>query len=108
MTLQRLAGALMVLSGITHPSQILLYGTTPEVVQPSLVGALFLPLGLWLLSGRRAPLWVGVAFPLVGGIASVLRILDGSPNPLTHFHATIDFVVVGLCAMALVRKRPQA
>ena len=39
------------------------------------------------------------------GKTTFMRILDGSPNPLTHFHAAIDFVVVGLCAATLIRNR---
>lgn len=105
MQLQKIAGWLMVLSGITHPSQLILYGTGPDILGPALFGAIFLPLGLWLLTGRRVALWVGAVLPLLAGIGSVYRILESTPSPLTHVHALLDFVVVGLCLAALIRTR---
>ena len=95
MKLHKIAGWLMVLSGMTHPGQLLLFGTGPDIAGPALFGT----------TGSWAALWVGVALPLLGGIGSVYRIVESTPNPFTHFHAALDFVVVGLCLSALARKR---
>ena len=98
---QRIAAYLMLLSGITHPAQMLFYGTDPEVRGPAMSGIIFFFVGLGLLTRFRLALVVAIVLPLLGGIGAVNRILDGTPTAFTYFHAVVDFVVIGLCVAAL-------
>lgn len=99
---QRIAAYLMLLSGITHPAQMLFYGTDPEVKGPATAGAIFFLVGLGLLTRFRIALVVAIFLPLLGGVGAIDRILNATPTPFTYFHAAIDFVVIGLCIVALV------
>jgi hypothetical protein len=102
---QKIAAGLMLLSGITHPLQILIYGNTPEIREPAIAGAIFFPVGLFLLTRFRVALVVAIILPLLGGSGAVVRIATANPTPLTYFHATIDFIVIGLCVAALWQSR---
>ena len=99
---QRIAAYLMLLSGLTHPVQILIYPDDPEVRAPALAGSLFFLVGLGLLTRFRILLVVAIILPLLGGLEAIQRILTASPTPFTYFHTGIDFVVVGLSATALL------
>jgi hypothetical protein len=108
---QRAAAYLMLLSGITHPGQMLFYGTDPEIRGPAMAGMIFFPVGLGLLTRFRVALVVGIVLPLMGGTAAVGRILTGAPTAFTYFHAGLDVVVVGLCAAVVFeswRERPKS
>jgi hypothetical protein len=93
----------MLFSGITHPAQMLFYGTDPEIRGPAMSGILFFFVGLFLLTRFRLALWVAIVLPLMGGVGAVYRIVDATPTAFTYFHALIDFVVVGLCVLVLFR-----
>ena len=106
MNLRKLAAGLMIYSGISHPSQLLIYGMDdPQLVQTSLIGVSFLFVGLFLLTQKRAALWVGAVLPLLFGLGAAGKILFMDPNVFTYIHTAIDFVVSGLC-IALLRKPP--
>lgn len=107
-TCRRIAAYLMLLSGITHPAQMLFYGTAPEIRGPALSGTLFFFVGLLLLTRYRLALWIAIALPLMGGIGAIYRILAEVPTAFTWFHAAIDFVVIGLCVTALATARQAA
>ncbi len=104
---QKVAAGLMLLSGLTHPSQLLIYGTSdPNLVNSSLAGMLFLVVGACLLTGKRWSLWLGVALPLLFGLGASYRIVTQDVTPFSYFHTAIDFIVVALCALQL-REEPQ-
>ncbi len=98
---RRIAAYLMLLSGITHPLQLLVYGTSPEIRGPALSGLIFLVVGAGLLTRSRLALWVAVVLPLMGGVGALYRIVALAPTPATYFHAGIDAVVVALAAACL-------
>ena len=100
---RKIAAYLMVLSGITHPAQILVYGARPEISGPAMQGSIFLLVGGLLLTRYRMALWVAVVLPLMGGAGALYRIAALEPTAFTYFHALIDFVVVGLVITCLVR-----
>lgn len=102
---QKIAAGSMLLSGITHPLQPLLFDLTPETAGPARFGAVFFLVGLGLLTRSRIALVIGILLPLLGGVGSVQRLLAGDPTtPLTPVHAGIDFLVVGLCLATLVSR----
>jgi hypothetical protein len=102
MNKQKLAACLMLFSGISHPTQLLIYGTSdPTLVNSSLMGTSFLFVGAMLLTGRRWALWVGAIQPLIFGIGACYRIATEDVTPFSYLHTVIDFVVVALCIIAL-------
>ena len=96
----------MLLSGITHPAQMLVYGTAPEIRGPATTGMIFLLVGAGLLTPWRAFLWLALALPLAGGLGALFRIAADVPTAFTYFHALIDFVVVGLAGASLAEGHP--
>jgi hypothetical protein len=104
---RKTAGYLMLLSGVTHPAQMLFYGTSPEVLGPALQGSTFLLVGALLLTPYRFALWVAIALPGMGGAGAVYRILALEPTAFTYFHALIDLVVVALAIVCLAGKDPR-
>ena len=103
---QKIAAGLMLLSGITHPSQLFLFDLTPETAGPAKFGAIFFLVGLGLLTRFRVALVIAILLTLLGGVGSVQRLAAGDPTtPLTPIHAGIDFVVIGLCVTALIQRR---
>jgi hypothetical protein len=104
---QSIAAGLMILSGLTHPAQVVLFDLGPEAAQSARGGSIFLLVGLGLLTRFKLALAIGIALPLLGGVSSVVRIVNGDPTTLlTPVHAAIDFVVVGLCIASLWTRRP--
>jgi len=102
MNKRMLAAGLMLFSGLSHPSQLLIYGTqNPELVRPALAGTVFLLVGLFLLTQKRAALWLGLLLPLTFGIGASFRIVTQDPTVFTYLHTAIDFVVAALCAQLL-------
>ena len=98
----RLAAVLMLFSGLSHPSQLLIYDTDdPQMVTPALLGTLFLLLGAFLSTGKRAALWAGAIFAFLFGLNAAFRILTQDPNIMSYMLAAVDFVVVTLCVEAL-------
>ncbi|MEH6550055.1 MAG: hypothetical protein V7744_08735 [Pseudomonadales bacterium] len=98
MNLRKLAAFLMIYSGISHPSQLLIYGTDdPQLVTPALIGTSFFFIGLFLLSNKRAALWVGAIIPLLFGLGASYRLVTQDPNIMTYIHTAIDFIVSPLC-----------
>jgi hypothetical protein len=106
MNATKLAAGLMIYSGLSHPSQLLIYGTgDPALVQTALIGSSFLLVGLFLLTGKRAALWVGALLPLLFGLGALGKILFLQPNIFTYIHTAIDFIVAGLCIYQLRQAR---
>ena len=109
MNKQKLAAILMLISGCTHPAQLLIYGTDDaDLVRASLMGMVFLLVGACLLTGKRWALWVGIIIPLVFGLGAGYRIATQGVTPFSYPHTLVDFIVVFLCAMVLVRGENQS
>ena len=105
MNKQKLAAYLMLFSGVSHPTQLLIYGTgDPALVNSSLMGMSFLVVGALLLTGKRWALWIGAIQPLIFGLGACYRIVTQDVTPFSYLHTAIDFVVVGLCIAALLAK----
>ena len=103
---RKIAAYLMLLSGLTHPAQMLVYGTAPEIRGPAISGMIFLVVGAALLTPWRSVLWVAIALPLAGGLGAAFRIVADVPTAFTYFHALIDFAVVGLAGASLSDGHP--
>ena len=98
----RMAAALMLFSGFSHSSQLRINGTEdPQGVTPALAGTLFLLLGAFLSTGKRAVLWMGTILAFLFGLDAAFRILTQDHHIILYMLAAIDFVVVTLCVEAL-------
>jgi hypothetical protein len=103
---RKMAAYLMILSGVTHPAQMLFYGTSPAISGPAIQGSLFLVVGTLLLTPYRVALWVAIVLPGMGGAGAAYRILALEPTAFTYFHALVDLVVVVLAIACLAGKDP--
>jgi hypothetical protein len=102
---RKVAAIFMLVSGVTHISQLFVYGTVGHVVGAALFGVGYLALGLLLLGQFRVVLWLAVVLPAIGGTLGVLRFATVQANPFSVFHVGVDLVVVAIC-VCLVRQRP--
>lgn len=101
---QKLAAILMLISGCTHPLQLLIYGTDDTaLVNSSLMGMTFMVVAACLLTGKRWALWVGSIIPLLFGLGASYRIATQSVTPFSYAHTLVDFIVVVLCVTALLK-----
>lgn len=99
---RRLAAVLMLLSGGTHLSQLLVYGLAPNVIGAAIFGAIYVVVGWHLLRPGSLGLWLGSTLPAIGGICGAARYLFVHPNPFSLFHIGIDLIVVPICIYSLV------
>lgn len=102
---RRLAGALLMVSGITHVAQLFVYGHAGHVIGAAAFGLAYFLIGAWLLRPGRPALWFATILPTIGGILGVLRFLTLQPNPFSVFHVLIDLVVVPIGIGLLIRRR---
>jgi len=102
---RRFAAALMLVSGVTHVTQLLVYPGQADVVGAAMFGALYFLLGLYLMQPKRAPLWCATILPLIGGSLGLYRYLVVRPNPFSLWHVGIDAAVIGICVSLLLRRQ---
>ena len=91
----------MLVSGVSHISQLFVYSTAGHVVGAALFGVVYLALGLLLLDQSRVALWLAVVLPAIGGTLGVLRFATVQANPFSVFHVGVDLVVVPICVYLL-------
>lgn len=103
--LRGIAAVAMLISGMTHVSQLAVYGATREIYGPAVFGVLYFGIGLLLLGRTRTALWAGATLPAIGGAGGILRFFLVHPNPFSVFHVLIDLVVVPICVVLLRRKK---
>ena len=60
---RKLAASLMLLSGLTHVSQLVVYGTESQVIGAAVFGIIYFTIGCLLLGRSRLALWLGVVLP---------------------------------------------
>jgi len=98
MTLRRIAGILLVISGITHFTQLFVYPLAGHVIGAALFGVIYFFLGIGILTkGNLVLYWTGIVVPSIGGLLGVYRFLHLQANPFSVFHVSIDSIVVPIC-----------
>jgi len=102
--LRLIAAALMIVSALTHISQMWVYDITESVIEAALFGVFYLIIGIMLLGRSRAGLRLGIVLPAIGGTLGILRFLTIQANPFSIFHCLIDVVVISICIYLLTRK----
>ena len=101
----RIAALLLILSGITHLLQLLVYGWAGHVIAAAAFGAVYLVLGVGVLRKRPWGLLGASVLPLVGGVLGVYRFCFLQANPFSFFHVAIDLVVVPIVAREVLSAR---
>jgi len=101
--LRTIAAVGMLVSGVTHVSQLGVYGS--EAIAPAIAGAIYFVIGLFLLKPGRGVLWAGAILPAIGGVGGTIRFFFIHTNPFSAFHVLIDLVVVPICWYLLLRKQ---
>lgn len=104
MKIRKTAAILMLVSGVTHVSQLFVYGFKESVIGASLFGVIYFIVGLFLLGDKKSALWAGVILPTIGGILGIYRFVSLQPNPFTVFHVVIDLAVIPSCVYLLCRR----
>ena len=99
----RVAGAALLVSGLTHVAQVFVYHDFRILFGVSVFGVAYFLIGWFLLQGRKTALWAGATLPVVGGTAAVYRLFYVQPNPFSVWHLGIDFIVVPVCVWWLIR-----
>lgn len=98
---RRAAVGLLVLTGVTHMSQLLIYRWDDDVLAAAAFGAIYLSVGLALLfKPGRVTLWLAIALPIVGGALGIARSLN-YPNAFSIPHVIIDLIVAPICIALL-------
>ena len=87
--------------GVTHLSQLVVYGFALNVIGAATFGAIYLVVGIYLLKPGTLGLWLGSYLPLAGGIMGACRYLLVHNNPFSLFHIGIDLIVVPSCLYLL-------
>ena len=105
--LRRFAGILMLLSGVTHLSELFVFGFAGPVMAVVVgFGLAFFAIGWHLLRPGRTVLWWGATLPALAaflGIANSIRL--GSLHPYTIWHLAVDLTVFPICIL-LLRQEP--
>jgi len=105
-SLRKLAGILLTISGVTHILQLLVYPPHFHVIGAVVFGFIYFAIGLFiLLKNRRIALYFGAILPTIGGILGLYRFFLLQPNPFTVFHVLIDLIVVPICIYKLKNTR---
>lgn len=99
----RLAAALLLISGLTHVAQLAVYARDTHVIAAAAFGAVYVAVGLLLVRGSRAGLWLALTLPSVGGVLGGWRFMSVHRNPFSVFHVAIDVLAVAICAYTLFR-----
>ena len=80
---RKLAGVLLVISGVTHVAQIAFYAAENHTIGAAVGGVVYLLIGILLFSGSsRIALWLGALLPALGGVGGVYRFIYLQSNPL--------------------------
>lgn len=99
--MRTLSALLMLLSGVTHLSQLVVYGFALNVIGAATFGVIYLAVGVALLRPGMLGLWLGSYLPLAGGILGACRYMLHN-NPFSLFHIGLDLIVVPCCLYLLV------
>jgi len=97
-----IAAVLLLISGVTHVSQLFVYERKGSVIGAAAFGVIYLVIGALLLGETRGALWAGAIAPAIGGLLGLYRFLVLHPNPFTIFHLIVDVIVVPICIYLLV------
>jgi len=95
----------MLLSGLTHVTQLAIYGTESHVIGAAIFGVIYFAIGVLLLGRSQLALWLGAVLPSIGAAGGIFGFATIHANPFSLFHVGIDLIVVPICVYWLIRAR---
>ncbi|MHA1491048.1 MAG: hypothetical protein ACTSRI_15540 [Promethearchaeota archaeon] len=111
--LRIIAGILLIVSAITHFTQLFIYGFEAHQILAALYGVLYGILGILLLVFRKSQILaiLGGIIPVIGGILGIGRLIlffvlaTGELNFFIIFHVIVDIIVVPACWFNFLKLR---
>ena len=100
---QCLVAALLFVSSLTHVVQLAVYSRETHVITAAAFGVVYGAVGLLLVRGCRASLWLAITLPSIGGVLGIWRFMFVHRNPFSLFHVAIDVLVVSICGYMVFR-----
>jgi hypothetical protein len=108
-----IAGILLITSGITHVSQIFVYGIEGHIIGAVTFGVIYFVLGILLIlyKENKIILLLGAILPTIGGILGIGRLFlfyvlaSGEINFFIIFHVIVDIIVVPICIYSYFQVR---
>ncbi|MHA1782262.1 MAG: hypothetical protein ACTSUL_02430 [Promethearchaeota archaeon] len=105
-----LAGILLIISAITHVSQLFVYGIESHIIGASIFGVCYLILGILLLKLKKNQVIniLGIILPIIGGSLGIGRLIlfyvaaSGELNFFIIFHVIVDIIVVPSCIYSYI------
>lgn len=101
----RLAGKLLLVSGVTHLAQWLVYEEARVLAGVTIFGLAYLAIGAGILAGSPRAVRLGAILPAIGGVGGTIRFLAVEANPFSAGHVAIDLVVAPICLREWTRER---
>jgi hypothetical protein len=98
---------LMLISGVTHVSQLFVYQHEGSVIGASIFGVIYFIIGILLLGKTRTALLLGIILPAIGGSLGIYRFFFLHNNPFTIFHVIIDLIVIPTCVYLYLESKKE-
>jgi len=93
-------GILMIISAVTHISQLFL--KVKRKILPSIAGIIYFLLGIFLILNSKTAIILGIFLPFLGGLGGSYRYLKVERVKLIIFHIFIDILVVAGCVYLIL------
>ena len=90
--MSKFAGILLMISGVTHVTQLFVYPPTSNVIGAFLVGVLYFFIGIKIFEKETISFyWAGAVYPTIGGMLGVYRYIYLHDTPFIIFHVYQSF-----------------
>ena len=96
---------LLLLSFITHDSQLFVYKSSLSLEIVALFGIFYLIIGVLYILGFRYSPHLGSIIPALGAALGIYRFLTIIPNPFSVFNVCLDAVIVPISIVILMKWR---
>ena len=93
---QLLIAFLLLVSGVTHITQLWFYELNKITIGAALFGIVYFIIGALLLIGFRIAVLLSAVIPLIGALGGMYRYLKIERLKLIIFHLMIDIIVITL------------
>ncbi|MDA8054266.1 MAG: hypothetical protein M0Z77_01270 [Thermoplasmatales archaeon] len=94
---------LLLLSFLTHDSQLLVYKISVSLIVVALFGVFYLVIAIFLLLGNRFSPVAGSIVPAIGASLGIYRFFIIAPNPFSVFNVCLDAIIVPFSLILYMR-----
>jgi len=103
-TIRILAGILLVISGVLHLVKYIQDPGVPGSIGLLVFGIIYAVIGVLLFTTKVYPVYLGLIFPLIGMILSMIKFGVPELISLLMLFKVIGVIVIAFCAWLLLRK----